>query len=225
MPDSSFESMESYIEPLLGRVKATILVDLSNSELSMDELSQRMKINKNAVKEHMDFLEGRGYVRAFFRRGSRGRPRKVFELTDKGMEMFPKRYTLLSSMLVEQIEEEFGEEKLNELLGKVADRILVSAYSQETGEDTGSRASRIKRLEEFVSALNQLGYYAKLEVDGDSVRIIRRNCIFFELAKNNRNIICGSLGSKIISSRIHSDFTMVEKFSDGDRKCVVELKI
>ncbi|MHB8396724.1 MAG: helix-turn-helix transcriptional regulator [Thermoplasmataceae archaeon] len=224
MQDRSYESMESYIEPLLGKVKASILIGLSNSEMSMDELSDRMQFNKNAVKEHMDFLENRGYVRSFFRKGEKGRPRKYFELTDRGMEMFPKRYTLLSSLLVEAVEQEFGEEKLNEILGRVADKIMVSATSS-TENEGDSREARIKRLEEFVSALNQLGYYAKLEVNGDSVRIIRRNCIFFELAKNNKNIICGSLGNRIISSAIHSDFSVIEKFSNGDRKCVVELKI
>ncbi|MCL4328097.1 MAG: transcriptional regulator [Candidatus Thermoplasmatota archaeon] len=223
MVDQAYESLESYIEPLMGKVRASILVDLSNAEMSMDELSRKMQINKNAVKEHMEFLETRGYVKSYFKKGSKGRPSKYFELTDRGMEMFPKRYTLLSSLLVEQIEEEFGEGKLNEILGKVADRIIGS--TDNISEAGDSRDSKIRRLQEFVNALNQLGYYAKMEVEGNSVRIIRRNCIFFELAKNNRNIICGSLGSRIVSSAIHSDFSLVEKFSVGDKKCVVELTI
>ena len=73
--------------------------------------------------------------------------------------------------------------------------------------------------------MNQLGYYARMEIDGDTVRIIRSNCIFFELAKNNTRIICGSLGKQMISKSVNTDFNIVEKFSSGDKRCVVELKL
>ena len=109
---------------LLGRVKGNIITELSYAERSMDDLSHLLKINKTAVKEHMESLELKRYVKSFFRGGGPGRPRKFYELTEKGMNLLPKRYVSFATMLVGEIEKEFGRDKVNEILGKVADKIV-----------------------------------------------------------------------------------------------------
>ncbi len=214
------------LNTLLGKVKGNIITELSYSERSMDDLSHLLKINKNAVKEHMETLELKGYVRSFFRGGGAGRPRKFYELTEKGMNLLPKKYVSFATMLVEEIESEFGRNKVNEILGKVADKIVSeSGWTKVDGGVKLSREDKISKLNDFVSTLNKLGYYARLEVTDDVVRIIRHNCIFYELAKNNSKIICSSLGSEIIKNSINQKFDIKERFSDGNNKCVVEVNI
>ena len=211
---------------LLGKVKGNIITELSYSERSMDDLSHLLKINKNAVKEHMESLELKGYVKSFFRGGGAGRPRKFYELTEKGMNLLPKKYVSFATMLVDEIESEFGRNKVNEILGKVADKIVSeSGWTKAVGGAKLSREDKISKLNDFVSTLNKLGYYARLEVTDDVVRIIRHNCIFYELAKNNSKIICSSLGSEIIKNSINHKFDIKERFSDGNNKCVVEVNI
>ena len=115
---------------------------------------------------------------------------------------------------------------MNEILGKVADKIVSeSGWTKADGSVKLSREDKISKLNDFVSTLNKLGYYAKLEVTDDVVRIIRHNCIFYELAKNNSKIICSSLGSEIIKNSINQKFDIKERFSDGNNKCVVEVNI
>lgn len=211
---------------LLGRVRGNIINELSYSKRSMDELSQLLKINKTAVKEHMENLELKGYVRSFFQGGGPGRPRKFYELTEKGMSLLPKRYVSFATMLVDEIEREFGSDRVNIILGKVADRIITDTgwTRGESGEKL-TREDKISSLREFVSTLNKLGYYARLEITDDVVRIIRHNCIFYELAKNNGRVICSSLGSEMIKNSINQKFDIKERFSDGNNKCVVEVNI
>ncbi len=219
-------AVDDDLNMLLGKVKGNIITELSYSERSMDDLSHLLKINKNAVKEHMESLELKGYVKSFFRGGGAGRPRKFYELTEKGMNLLPKKYVSFASMLVEEIESEFGRNKVNEILGKVADKIVSeSGWTKADGSVKLSREDKISKLNDFVSTLNKLGYYAKLEVTDDVVRIIRHNCIFYELAKNNSKIICSSLGSEIIKNSINQKFDIKERFSDGNNKCVVEVNI
>ncbi len=218
--------MDDDLAVLLGRVKGNIITELSYSERSMDDLAHLLKINKTAVKEHMENLELKGYVRSFFRGGGPGRPRKFYELTEKGMNLLPKRYVSFATMLVGEIESEFGRDKVNEILGKVADKIVTeSGWVKAAGSKNLSREDKISKLQDFVSTLNKLGYYARLEITDDVVRIIRHNCIFYELAKNNSKIICSSLGSEIIKSSINQKFDIKERFSDGNNKCVVEVNI
>ncbi len=219
-------AVDDDLNMLLGKVKGNIITELSYSERRMDDLSHLLKINKNAVKEHMESLELKGYVKSFFRGGGAGRPRKFYELTEKGMNLLPKKYVSFASMLVEEIESEFGRNKVNEILGKVADKIVSeSGWTKADGSVKLSREDKISKLNDFVSTLNKLGYYAKLEVTDDVVRIIRHNCIFYELAKNNSKIICSSLGSEIIKNSINQKFDIKERFSDGNNKCVVEVNI
>lgn len=213
------------IESFLGPVKANIIHELSYSERSMAELSELLHINKTAVKEHMENLQTKGYVRQFFRGKGAGRPSKYYELTEKGLSLLPKRYINLATMLIEEIETEFGRDKLNVMFGKVADRILMNAGWKASSSDQFTRAQKIDHLREFVATLNELGYYARLEVTDDTVRIIRHNCIFYELAKNNNRLICGTLGSQLIDKSITDDFKIREKFSEGSNKCVVEVSL
>ena len=224
--DQEFDELNNDVSAFLGQVKSNILQELSYSEKSMAELSEMLGINKNAVKEHMESLELKGYVKSFFRGEGAGRPSKYYELTARGMELFPKKYIMLASMLVSEIENEFGQDKVNLLLGRIADRMISKAGWKKEDESLPlSRNEKIDQLKEFVSVLNKLGYYARIEITDDVVRIIRHNCIFYELAKNNNKIICGSLGSQLITNSIDEDFKIKEKFSDGGKKCVVEVNL
>jgi predicted ArsR family transcriptional regulator len=219
------ESDVSLVESVFGGVKASVLETLCREDKSVDDLSSMMHINKTAVNEHMDYLERKGYVKSFFRNSGRGRPRKYFGLTEKGYELFPKKYSLFASLIVETLEEEFGSDKVGELLDKVAMKILKSSSGDGFLHADASREDKIRSLESFVSTLNRLGYYARLEVSGDKVRIVRSNCIFYELAKGHSGQICGVLESDIIKRSTDADFTIAEKFTDGSRKCVIELDI
>ena len=216
---------ELAVSPLLGRVKTTILTILEDGERSMAFLAEKLDMNKTAVKEHMDTLEKMGYVKPFFKKEGTGRPSKYYEISQSGMELFPKKYSELMATFLDEFRNEFGEMKLNMLLGQVADRLMEKAGFREKDGIMEGREMKIQRLQSFVNALNKLGYYAKMEVSGETVRIIRHNCIFYEMAKNNGKVICDVLGKDIIQRSGENNFTLVEKFSDGGNKCVVEVDL
>ncbi|MCL4346069.1 MAG: ArsR family transcriptional regulator [Candidatus Thermoplasmatota archaeon] len=212
------------VSPLLGDVKTRILLYLSDGEKSMGGLSSFLQINKTAVKEHMETLERMGYVRSFFRKEKTGRPSKYYEITKMGMELFPKKYAQLMEAFIAEVKDEMGEMKLNLILGRVADRIISRNDFNSTGNMT-EREAKIEKLKSFVDTLNNLGYYARMEIDGEIVRIIRHNCIFYEMAKTNGKVICDVLGKDLIEKSGEKNFTIVEKFSDGGNKCVVEVDL
>lgn len=212
------------LEDLLGHMKARIINELSYSSLSLEELSNTLQIRKNAVQEHMHTLEMKGYVRSFFQRADHGRPRKVFELTEKGMDLFPKKYVALANMLIDEIKENFGDDSLNKVLAGVAER-LVKRYGISPIEGGGYDDMKIKQLSSFVDALNKMGYSAKLELSEGLIKIVRYNCIFYDIARNNSTALCGSLGTQIVKGALGDNFSIREKFSTGSRKCVVELRL
>ncbi len=215
----------SNIELLMGPTRSRILHELAYSDKNLDSIAGLLKIGKNAVKEHTDLLEKKGYIQSYFKNEGVGRPKKYFRLTEKGISLFPKQYSLLAKLLIEEIEEDLGQGYLNELLGRVARRMLSSEDVKDHDHSNASREDKIKRLKEFVLSLNRLGYFAKIEIDADRVRIIRHNCIFYELAKTNEQIICGELGKNIVKDGVGTSFTINETISGEKRTCVVEVRI
>ena len=218
-------SEEENIDSLLGSVKSRILSELTYSDLGFQDLSHMLNINKNAVKEHMDSLEMRGYVKSYFKGTGNGRPRKYYQLSEKGMSLFPKKYSLLTSLLIEEIGNTYGQEGLNKILGNVAQKIVMTAGINESLSSGKGRDEILRELRQFVGSLNKLGYYARLEITDHSVRIVRHNCIFYELAKVNGKIICGELERNIISKGTSREFNMTEQFSKGGKSCVVEIDV
>ncbi|MEM0159056.1 MAG: transcriptional regulator, partial [Thermoplasmataceae archaeon] len=172
-----------------------------------------------------DSLERKGFVRSFFKSGGAGRPRKFYQQTEKGFELLPRRYVDFARVLVDEMQSELGKERTSILLANVADRFVTGAGWKKDNLKSLSKAEKLEKLKEFVSVLNKLGYYARLEVTDDVVRIVRHNCIFYELAKTNNKIICGTLGSDIIGRSLNDDFKIVEKFSEGNNRCVVEVNL
>lgn len=216
---------EEDIELLLGTVKSKLLHELTYSDLGFEDLSTVLSMNKSAVKEHTDVLEMKGYVKSYFRKSGAGRPRKYFQLSEKGMSLFPKKYSLLTSMLIGEIAEDLGQDYLNRILGKIAEKIVASVGISVQDSDNVTRDDLIRELKQFVGSLNKLGYYARLEITDDSVRIVRHNCIFYELAKVNGKIICGALEKDIIRGGVRSNFNLSEEFTNGGKSCVVEVKV
>jgi len=215
--------MENIIDDYLGQNKSKILNSLLYEDKTLEELSLIIRINKNAVKEHINFLENKGLVTSHFVRAKSGRPKKYYKITDKGMELFPKQYINFATLLLEEMQDTIGINKTNEILMKIASRMVDTNNYLDFSQM--SRDKKIDKLREYVNLLNKLGYYAKIEVNEDNVKIIRHNCIFYELAKNNKNLVCGSLEKSIITDKINDNFSLIETFADGDNKCVVEIKI
>ncbi len=217
--------MEEIVNDYLGASKSSILNSLLYDDKTLDELAVILKINKNAVKEHMNYLENKNLVSPYFLKVKTGRPKKYYKLTERGMQIFPKQYINFSSLLLKEIENEFGTVKLNNILMRIADKMVHDIDSNNMSLKLLSRDQKIEKLKDYVNILNKLGYYAKMEIDGNCVKIVRHNCIFYELAKNNKDLVCGSLEKSMIDDSLGNNFTLLENFPDGDNKCVVEIKL
>lgn len=217
--------MEEMLNDYFSENKSTILNSLLYDDKTLDELSNILKINKNAVKEHINYLENKNLVSSYFLKAKTGRPKKYYKLTEKGMQIFPKQYINFSSLLLKEIENEYGTAKLNNILMKIADKMIHDVDTNDMSLKSLTRDEKIEKLKNYVNILNKLGYYAKMEIEDNHVRIIRHNCIFYELAKNNKELVCGSLEKSLINDSLGNNFTLLENFPDGNNKCVVEINL
>lgn len=179
---------------LLGETKRRILEELQHQPGTAQVLAEKFGFQTSAVRGHLDALEAQGLVHAHFQRAGVGRPRKVYELTDGGREIFPRRYHLLLSRLVERIAEKEGRAYAARLLAEVAHDVAADLKMPAQGGTVEQRAFALAQ------ALNTLGFDAAIEQSAQGLVLVRRNCIFMESAKEHHDLVCGRFDQELVKA-------------------------
>jgi len=163
----------------LGERQQQLLVLLLNNKagLTVDDLSAQLQITRNAVRQHLAALERDDLVRRGETKPSGGRPEQLYLLSNRGAEMFPRRYSWFSELLIDAMAADIGREgvgaKLDQM-GRAVGRQLLSSKTPPS-----DRATRIAALAEI---MKELGYAAKVAPSPADDTIEANNCVFHHLA-------------------------------------------
>lgn len=153
----------------------------NKSGLTVDELSKKLEIARNAVRQHLAALENDKLVTQGASRPSGGRPEQLYVLTDAGKEIFPRHYSWFAQLIVESIKQESGVEGLQERMSSMGSNVAQQLLRQNSGLE--NQQQKVEKLSEVMA---QLGYNAKSTVVGVGEPVIEAdNCIFHNLAIKN----------------------------------------
>jgi len=72
--------------------KQRILKILLEGPMSLGEITGKLQIQKSAVRVHLESLHAEKAVESHFKIERLGRPRKIYQLTENGRELFPRKY-------------------------------------------------------------------------------------------------------------------------------------
>src|SRR3990170_319255 len=113
---------------------------------TVKELGSLLGLTSTGIRQHLTVLERDGLVDAREERGRVGRPTLVYSLTEKADALFPKTYDALATILIEEVRATNGNEKLHELLQRVASR-MASPYVERTrGKPLPQRVQETARI-------------------------------------------------------------------------------
>ncbi len=174
-----------------------------------DELAESLAISRNAVQQQLTALEREGLVDVLELRSTGGRPSRAYTLTEAGLELFPRQYARIADSLLRHTQLLFGEEGLDRLLEQMASELIADVSHRLEGKKGN------ERLNEVVSILDELGYGAYLDDDGN-VRAV--NCVFHQLAQTS-SAVC-RYDALILRSLLGSDFDHLACMRDGRAACV-----
>jgi predicted ArsR family transcriptional regulator len=145
--------------------------------LTVDDLSERLQITRNAVRQHLAVLERDDLVQRGDTKPSGGRPEQLYLLSDRGAELFPRRYSWFSELLIEALAADIGHEataaKL-ERMGREVGEKLSAASTAAT--DPASRTAAMAKI------MQDLGYAARVAAPRAEHTIEASNCVFHHLA-------------------------------------------
>ena len=152
--------------------------------LTVEQLAVQLDISRTAVNQHLAALERDGHVERMDLTPTGGRPGRVFALTRRGINLFPKQYNLFSTLLLESMLKTLGRED-------------VLTYLDGLGKDMAADLSRDlhgKPLDEKLGAItafmNEVGFDARV-ADSSSVgapTIEANNCIYHDLAQTHPEV-------------------------------------
>jgi predicted ArsR family transcriptional regulator len=202
----------------LGERQQQLLALLLNNKagLTVDNLSAQLQITRNAVRQHLTALERDDLVRRGETKPSGGRPEQLYLLSNRGAEMFPRRYSWFSELLIEAMAADIGREgvgaKLDQM-GRAVGRQLLSSKAPPSG-----RATRIAALAEI---MKELGYAAKVAPSPADDTIEANNCVFHHLAAKFPEVCRFDLG--LIGAFTDAKVDHQECMVRGGRMCRFEL--
>ena len=147
---------------------------------SLDELAAHLGLTRTAVQQHVLKLLDLGYMTYSDAKGSVGRPRRHYLISDEGIDVFPKKYSWLANAILAQLAQKLGPGGAKTFMRELAGVVAQSLESQI--RPTDPPALRLKKVTEL---LNDLGYRAALKT-GDSSKegvIEAVNCVYHSVAK------------------------------------------
>jgi predicted ArsR family transcriptional regulator len=145
---------------------------LENGPSTASTLSQRLALTPAGIRRHLDLLVADGILEARDPRvGStrgRGRPSKVFLMTDEGRSQFEHSYDDLAVAALKFMAAHSGDH-------------LVNAFAESRAEDIERKATpylakRGKKVDALATFLTEQGYAASVEKRGTGEEICQHHC-------------------------------------------------
>jgi len=186
-------------------------------DLNATLLAEDMEIGVSAIRNHLETLEQKGYVDHYFERASKGRPKKMYHLTEKGSKFFPRKYDKFSKTLMSVLREEMGEEKADELLSKVAREL-----GEEINEDIDSSPSDY--MMGIKGKLQEWGFVPDFESNNGGYLLEQKNCVFPEVAKGINWCFCEEMLSEAVKGAMTVENQKCGCIEENDT-CVHLLKV
>jgi DeoR family transcriptional regulator, suf operon transcriptional repressor len=193
---------ERVLNTLLARPRCTI-----------NDLAESVGINPISVRHHIAKLEADGLVNSDEELHGVGRPRRVYYLTETGVERFPTRYLQLTVRLLEKLKETLPEQAIKELFSTMAEG-LVEDYTSE-GQTDG--LSMEERLELMQKMLTNEGFNVEWESQGENYHIREVNCPYLHVSQSHPEVC--SVDQTLISAFLDVPAEKVACVLHGDSHC------
>lgn len=205
----------------LGDTKDLILNLLLGGSKTAGEIADKLKIQKSAIRTHLESLQTEQSVRSYFKIERLGRPRKVYELTESGRELFPRKYDLILSLILQKIESTEGHEYMKKIVESIADN-MAHGIHDKIKKSSSSLEESVRILN---SVSNEIGFMSSFykEADNNNSRysIVSSNCIVHKIAIGHQDAICHGFHDRIIQKsldgKINAKVQLKECIALGDK--------
>ena len=191
-----------------GRVLKAIQV---RGEANIKDVAADLGVTTSAVRLYLTQLQANGAIRASKVREGVGRPHYVYSVTPQAHQLFYKDYGDLARLLLEEVQETQGEDALQGVLHRVADRLAAIYRDQVWGRELADRVSAWAEL------LDQRGVPVKIQRTESGYVLREYGCPFHNVAFDNR-AVC-EMERQVMARLLESGVSLTQCVLDGHHGC------
>lgn len=184
---------------------------LRKGPASIKELEQVAGVTATAVRQQLASLTAEGLVAMSKERQGVGRPRNLYQLTDRSHSLFACYSDELALDLIHELLETEGTDKLRYLLNRVGSKLAGQYRRQIKGEALGDR------VRDLSAVLDRRGIRVDLEQVGDAIILREYNCPYHEIASVHRDVC--EMERSAFSQALGADVTLGDCIQDGHHSC------
>ncbi len=188
--------------------------------LSAAALARRFGITAMAVRQHLYALQNEVMVCSNAAPSGRGRPVKLWALTERAQSLFPDAHQELAVDLLDHMRAQFGDAGL---------RAIIDRHSTAQGKAYEKAMTGLKSLDERVKMLAQLrhdeGYMAQALCDGEGWLLIENHCPVCAAARQCTRLCANEL--QVFESVLGPGARVrrVEHILEGARRCAYRIEL
>ena len=200
LDDHQKSTRDRVLQTLLARQRCTI-----------NEIADAVNINPISVRHHITKLEAIGLVDSEEERHGVGRPRRVYYLTEDGLERFPTRYLRLTISLLEQLKDTLPSQMVNQLFSQMAEGVASDYEMKVQGLNMEQRLTLVTEL------LRNEGFTVEWEKGQDEYIIRELGCPYYHVGQNHPEVC--SVDQTLISKMLSVPAEKVQCLLNGDAHC------
>jgi len=209
VPNKSISSSQTKILHLLKLQENT----------TANDIAPQVNMTSMGARQHLESLEKQGYVKHLFNHSGRGRPKKLWQITDKGQTLFPDTHSSLLVNLLGHMKQQLGDEALDNLI--ICREIEMLKDYQQALSPLATLEEKLQKLAEIRSNEGYMASYEKCQKensnDQTSWLFIENHCPICSAATQCQQF-CRSEKS-IFETVLQTKVKRVEYILEGNRRC------
>ena len=186
----------------------------THGELTAAEAAEQAGLTSMGARGHLERLEQKGLVSFRETKAGRGRPKRYWFLTDQGHQQFPQQYDQLSIELINNIQELFGEQGLEQLIALRETKSL--AKYQQSVNDQSSASEKIQAL---AAERTREGYMAEVIATDGGWQLVEHHCPICAAAESCQVFCQSELSVFRLSLGEQFEVTRQEHLLSGGERC------
>jgi predicted ArsR family transcriptional regulator len=183
----------------------------SSHHITVDDLADAADVSPVTVRHHLNSLQADNLIEVDSVRRKVGRPYYVYSLSEKGHELFPKKYIRLTNRLLDELKTHLPPEAMSDLFTGLVENIL----DEHKGEF--ENLSFEARLTYLVELLAEEGFLANWKKVEDEYQLIEYSCPYISVGHKHDEICTfdKALMTSILQTQVEQHSCMLH----GDECC------
>lgn len=186
---------------------------LSRQRTTINELAEKVGINPISVRHHISKMEAEGLVDSEEERHGVGRPRRLYFLTESGLERFPTRYLRLTKRLLARVKDALPPEMVSSLFAQMGADLAEDFVADHDLQQLPME----ERLDLLKGLLQREGFEVEWKRGQDRYLIRELNCPYHHIGQHHPEVC--AIDRTLISSVLSVPATKIQCILDGDSHC------